>query len=118
MPVIGKEPPKVFEQVRPGNVGDLVPPDGPGFVWGKFGCETNSAKLRDLLGIEFDVPLIVPCQPLDLLDDAEFGPVLFVQERRNDSEAQFSPALEPLQLERARRPSGTFAGDRECQSRA
>ena len=104
--------------MRPGNIGNLVPPDGPGFVWGKFGCETDSIKLRDLLRVQFDAPVILPGQPLDLLDDTEFGSVLPVQEWRNDSEAQFSPALEPLQLERARRPSGTFAGDGECQSRA
>jgi hypothetical protein len=43
--------------------------------------------------------VILPGQTLDLLDDAEFGPMLPVQERRNDREAQFSPSLVPLQLE-------------------
>jgi len=28
LPVIGKEPPEIFEQMRPGNVGDFVPDDG------------------------------------------------------------------------------------------
>jgi hypothetical protein len=28
LPLVGKEPPKVFEQVRSGNIGDFVPKDG------------------------------------------------------------------------------------------
>ena len=66
--------------------------------------------------IQLDVPVILPGQALDLLDDAEFGPMLPVQKRRNDREAQFSPALVPLQLEPTRVPSGTFVGYRECPS--
>ncbi|MGO9842823.1 MAG: hypothetical protein ACLPZF_16725, partial [Candidatus Acidiferrales bacterium] len=28
LPVIGRQPPKVFEQMRSGNIGDFVPQDG------------------------------------------------------------------------------------------
>jgi hypothetical protein len=59
--------------------------------------------------------MILLGQALDLLDDAEFSPVLPIQERRNNREAQFSPSLEPLPPKGARRLfSETFAGDREC----
>ena len=50
--------------------------------------------------VQFNAPVILPGQPPDLLGNAEFGAVLPVQERRNDSEAQVSPASEPFQPER------------------
>jgi hypothetical protein len=62
--------------------------------------------------------MILSGKALDLLDDAEFCPMLPIQERRNNRESQFSPALDPLQLERAGRLSETFPGDRERQSTA
>jgi hypothetical protein len=79
-----------------------MPADGPKFVWRYCGLRVNSAELRNLLRVQSDGPMIPAGQPLDLLGNAEFGPVLPVQERRNDSEVQFSPALEPLPLGRAR----------------
>jgi hypothetical protein len=59
--------------------------------------------------------MILSSETLDLLDDTKFSPVLSVQERRNNREPQFSPTLEPRQLERARRLAQTFADDSECQ---
>jgi hypothetical protein len=59
LPVIGKEPPKVFDYVRPGDVRNLMPADGIGLVRGNCGRRTNSVKLRDPLRIELDDPVIL-----------------------------------------------------------
>jgi len=112
-PVIGKEPPKVVEQMGTRNAGDLVPSDRTRWVLGNFRGRTGTVNLGDLLRVQLHTPVILPGKAFQLLNDAKFCPVLPVEERRNNYETQFNPALELLELGRPRLFSGTSAGGGE-----
>ena len=43
-----------------------------------------------------DLPFVLRGETLDLFDDADFRAVLAIEKRRNHSEAQVRPALQPL----------------------
>ncbi len=108
-PVVGKEPPKVVEQMGPRNAGDLVPSNRTRWVLGNFRGRTGTVNLGDLLRVQLDTPVVLPGKPFQLLNDAKFCSMLPVEERRNNYEAQFNPALELLELWRPQLFSGTSA---------
>jgi hypothetical protein len=45
LPLIGKEPPKIFEQMRTGNIWNFMPDNGITGVLGNSGFSANTTKL-------------------------------------------------------------------------
>lgn len=101
LPMIGKEPPQIVEQMRAGKSWDLVPINHARRVL--YGTKERAHPPQALhpLRINMNFPSIFGGETLYLFDDAEFCAVLAVQKWRYYCEAQVRPALRLLDFDGA-----------------
>ncbi len=107
--LVSHEPPDVFEKMGSRDGRDTMPEDRALQIIRRICGGEKGFDLLDLLGIEMDFPSVIFRESLNLFDDAGFGAMLTVEERRDNGESQISPAWDCLIVEERRLQVGQTA---------